>query len=187
MLSPVASSKQITQFPVKKGKKDKRAKRNASGDVVRSGAMPTVERMQQNGGMVQTFVPIDPNSKVVQMVYKAKCECYLDAYLAAGKIDEGEYKAGMQYRMAWLCHVEGIKTHDSILPQNGGLIDLSPVERRAWAEEVLHEVHREIGLSVAQCVIVRKVCGCNEAVRNHATTLRRALDRWRVTGILFEK
>ena len=106
-------------------------------------------------------------------------ECKLDVYLRRGKLDEGQYEAGIRYREAFLIHVEGIQTQDSTTPkQPKGPPKTKDelVNTLHWAEKTLREATKR--LTQAQSAVVRAVCGLDEwsGNKDRLATLRRALD-----------
>lgn len=145
--------------------------------VYRLGELATRERQQQNGGVVKEAEPESPNSRVLVMHHRARCECRLDALRLAGKIDAPEFSAGMRYRAAWQFKAEGIKTMDSTIEHIGGGCAATALEQMNWAEITLREAHKDAGLSIGQLLVIQKVCGCDEAADRDVRTLQRGLDR----------
>ncbi|MDE1901505.1 MAG: hypothetical protein KGI37_07675 [Alphaproteobacteria bacterium] len=153
------------------------AKRRDRADVYRHGELATAERTRQGGGVVIEQEPESPNSRVMIRRARARCECKLDALLLAGKIEQDEHKAGMHYRAAWLCLVEGVKTRDP-LERQGAAAFMSDEEKKRGAEKVLHEAHKEAKLTVTQVMLVTQICGADEGVGpGGVRALRRALDK----------
>lgn len=180
MIVPDSSNQKIFPFPPRKTRKGRSKKEKVL--VVRPGYVPpTRERLAQNGGVVRDYMPETPNSRVMIPIHKAKCECLLDNYLRAGKIDESEFEAGMQFRNAWLIKAEGIKTKDSsevsLAGRSGKLFD--PMTDKTWAEKILSEAFKEAGLSVAQSLILQQVCGADNPIGHEYSfkTLHRALEK----------
>ena len=166
-------AKKIVSARKRKGKLKKQNR-------VRDGIIyPTAERKRHTGGFVQTmeFDEAKSNAKVPK--FRVRYECCLDEYLSKRVIEIGEYDAGMKFRKAWLMRTEGIVTKDSLtsLPGNGTVFD--PMVQKSWAERVLHEAHSSAELSIAQHMMVVKVCGMDEAAGQGgaADTLRRGLDK----------
>ncbi len=171
-------------MPKKRPKKKKQSVRRAKPQSSLSplyGA--TTERKRQNGGIIEDQVAIAPNSIATNRRHRAACECQLDAYRQAGKIDEAEHAAGLQFRTAWLFKAHKIRTIDST---SGMRIDgsnpLTPEERLKqlnWAEKTLQQAFKEADLSIAQTLVVTKVCGTDDFVGDAGDirTLRRGLEK----------
>ena len=155
--------------------------------VVRMGERATKERERQQGGVVKDYAAEEANSRVMVMRHKAACECQLDVYLRVGKLDKGEFTAGMQYREAWQIKAEGIRTKDSLSgsdPVDGGRANteeemMKRLNRKGWSERILAEAHGEAGLTPAQGLMVTHVCASDWPVGRDfdMKTLRRGLDK----------
>ncbi len=134
----------------------------------RMGDGPTPERRAQNGGTVAEPQADGANRRV--LVHRARYECWLDVYRRAGRLTEAEFSAGLRFRTAWLTHVEGIKTRDSMdladAALSGGGPTLTPSERRSWAEATIREAYAT--LTVWQALVVDAVCGCDQSAGNAA-------------------
>ena len=164
---PIAAQKFMSRAKRKLAHRRKRDERKAA--LV--GATP--ERMGQNGGVITDHIPFKRN--------RAACECQLDQYFKRGKIDDGEFRAGMKFREAWLVSSEGVKTSDSIdrerIDNAQALTAEDAEERETWARRIINEAYQE--LPPGQILLVINVCGYDQFVGTDydIRVFRRGLDR----------
>ncbi len=145
--------------------------------TARTWEMATPERKNQLGGVVKELEPANANSRAMITRHRARYECTLDAYLLRGKIDQDEFKAGTQFRRAYLMKVDGIPHACFVERVDGGRFDFDPMKDKTWAEKRLSEAYAELPL--IQTFMVDKVCGKDQLAGGdkQIKTLHRGLDR----------
>jgi hypothetical protein len=168
--------------------KGKRRQKRRSEPPYTFGA--TRERMRQNGGVIVEQHAVSASNRAVMLRHRARYECRLDAYLARQKIDESQYRAGLQFRTAWLFKAHSIQTIDIIWSGDSTTLEKidggkkeskleERLKRKNWSERILRDAYRKAGLTPHQRKIVIRVCGEDEFVGPAADirTLQRALDK----------
>lgn len=152
-----------------------RAKLSNKNIPIRIELLATPERARQEGGVVLDYYAVAPNSRVLAVRSKARCECKLDGYFLFGKIAKDEHAAGIMFREAWQSF-EGIKTRDSTVQTFGTGDGSNAIDRLIAGERRLKEAHT--ALRHKQWDVVVSVCGENEPAggSKRLATLRRGLD-----------
>ena len=75
--------------------------------------LATRERRRKNGGIIEEQVAVNPNTRQTVKRHRAACECQIDAYHRDGDINDSEYRAGLEFRAAWLFKTHSVRTIDS--------------------------------------------------------------------------
>jgi hypothetical protein len=174
----------MENVPTKSLKSNKRKNRKKDrASAIQTGLGATRERGQHNGGIVREFAPDEQKTGRRVERHRAAWECKLDAYLAAKKIDDAQFHAGMRYREAWLFMAQGVQTRDAAsierIDNGGGSPGELVIDKRRGSEKILYEADKEAGLSIGQTLVVRRVCGEDESIGGSGDmkTLCRGLEK----------
>lgn len=126
-----------------------------------TGANPTKERHNRNGGLIWENVPSSTRPGQFVRRYRAVWESPLDAYRASGVISRDEYRAGLRFHRAYygvvLCRRADFKPTSD--------------EHASWREtavEKLLKLARKI-IAPEDLSAVVAICGHSEPARNPRT------------------
>ena len=144
-------------------------KRKKSITGPRTGATPTKERRNQNGGLIWETIPSSVRPGQLVRRYRAVWESPLDAYRAYGVISRDEYRAGLRFHRAY---------YGVVLCRRA---DYRPTgeEHASWKEtavEKLLKLARKI-IAPEDLNAVIAICGHSQPARNPRalTCLKRGL------------
>lgn len=123
-----------------------------------TGATPTKERRNQNGGLIWEAIPSSTRPGQIVRRYRAAWESPLDAYRAYGVINREEYRAGLRFHRAYygavLCQREAnrpVSGKEALNPQ-------TPME---WLLKLARGI-----INPADLNAVVDVCGYSKPAKN---------------------
>jgi len=148
-----------------------------------AGEAATMERCNQNGGVIVEAVSNGQTAQEILIRHRAIAECVLDAYFLRETITEAQYEAGMKFRHAYLRAMLGIKVSDAGVGSHGDyeMSALMP----AYCEQVLRTAYAV--LSESQRRVVIDICGHDHWAGHSSRTkilirgLGRLAKHWRMS------
>lgn len=126
---------------------------------IRDSIPPTVERQQQNGGIIPEAIDEKNDGFTYKRRHRARFECILDAYFWHGRIDKACYAAGLKFRRDYSRAILKVKIYENG-SGNHGDVEM-PTLSGIQSHENLRKAY-EI-LSAPQRNVIISVCGDNHA------------------------